>query len=95
MMGFPGIFSHPPALIITFCPQLRDMLNRFPNLHILDQVPIPRICLEVPVGSRVEPISELKLSTMQGQAYTWPCDVAPGFQESPVIREWVNEFLAK
>lgn len=73
----------------------RDMLNRFPNLHILDQVPIPRICLEVPVGSRVEPISELKLSTMQGQAYTWPCDVAPGFQESPVIREWVNEFLAK
>lgn len=73
----------------------REMLNRFPNLHILDQVPIPRICQEVPVGSRVEPISELKLSTIQGQSYTWPCDVAPGFQESPVIGEWVNEFLAK
>jgi hypothetical protein len=35
------------------------------------------------------------MSAMQSQPFTWPCDVMPGYRETPEIEAFVIEFLAK
>jgi len=73
----------------------REMLNRFPNLLLLDAALVPRVNQDVTVGGKNMPISQLQMSAMQSQPFTWPCDVMPGYRETPEIEAFVIEFLAK
>ena len=73
----------------------RDMLNRFPNLLLLDGALVPRIDQDIKVGGKTLPISSLQMSAMQSQPFTWPCDVMPGYRETPEIEAFVVDFLAK
>lgn len=73
----------------------RSIINRFPNLVMLDGQAVPRVVFDVPSNTLARPIDRERLDALKAQPMDWPAQIQPSFADSPAVAEFVNSFMAK